>query len=317
MQLDRPILELIGFKNKLRTDRNKVEDNRKDFANAIQCLKKTTGFVQGSSLEDESADFVLLPTSTLANTNSTLIGSNLAPLVGGASLIGPSWGGSNKLTVWVRMRSLEHFTLMANTPNRYRIREYFLNLNRMVANYVLYQEQYLHEQATLKLADVVQLQEQRFEAQTEVVHLQTEQLKVMAKLMAQEAESKVLPVQSEYLKQQFVVLRDKEQVGFYEIIRGQKGYVQQQLLKKQKTKEVVKVITQYNNPINLGNRLTEFIQQTMEFQKPYFKKSNNQIELMNGATEEGLLLVLDSLVSERCSVANVVSDLYTPIFIDI
>ena len=73
VQLDRPILELIGFKNKMKTCRNKVEDNRNDFSHAIRCLKNTTGFVQGSSLEDESADFVLLLTSTLAKTNSTLI----------------------------------------------------------------------------------------------------------------------------------------------------------------------------------------------------------------------------------------------------
>jgi hypothetical protein len=37
-------------------------------------------------------------------------------------------GGQNRQDLWIRMRALEHFIIMANTQNSFMVREYFLDL---------------------------------------------------------------------------------------------------------------------------------------------------------------------------------------------
>ena len=72
IEIDRSILETIGFKNtfteqkdkkgNLKLDENgqpKLKDTRSDFSHAIRCLKNTAGFIEGSSLNDTSAHFVI------------------------------------------------------------------------------------------------------------------------------------------------------------------------------------------------------------------------------------------------------------------
>ena len=70
---------MIGFKNsfyelkdkngivKLDNDGNpKLRDMRSDFSQAIRCLRNTAGFVEGSSLHDTEAHFVIQKSAKLS-----------------------------------------------------------------------------------------------------------------------------------------------------------------------------------------------------------------------------------------------------------
>ena len=98
IEIDRPILETVGFKNcyvqqkykngnvKLDEHGNaKLTDVHSDFSSAIRCLRNTTGFVEGKSIDDVNAHFVIKKAAKLDS------------LAGGA--------GKNKQSLWIRMRA--------------------------------------------------------------------------------------------------------------------------------------------------------------------------------------------------------------------
>ena len=131
IQIDRDMLQTIGFKNtfavkkdkhgNIKLDENgnpKMEDKRHDVNNAVTCLRKTVGFKEGVSLDDTNADFVLQKIGTAA--------------------AGAIRGGQNRQEVWIRMRALVHFIIMANTQNSYMIREYFIDLKKINDEYNMY-----------------------------------------------------------------------------------------------------------------------------------------------------------------------------------
>ena len=72
IKIDREMLQMIGFTNtfkekkdsegNLKLDANgnpKLEDKRQDFKNSIRCLRATVGFIEGTSLDDINAHFVI------------------------------------------------------------------------------------------------------------------------------------------------------------------------------------------------------------------------------------------------------------------
>lgn len=64
VEVDRPILETIGFKNILSKvkDKNgniKLQDSRSDFRNATRYLRTNPIFVEGTSFDDPQAHFVI------------------------------------------------------------------------------------------------------------------------------------------------------------------------------------------------------------------------------------------------------------------
>ena len=139
VQIDRSILEIIGFKNtvyemKDKNGNTKVDENgnailkdmRSDFNSAIRCLRNTVGFVEGASLDDTEAHFVI-------QKHVKHIGFPSSQA---------QHGGQNKQSLWIRMRALEHFIIMAKTCNSLMIREYFLDLKRIMTEYNMYQTVY-------------------------------------------------------------------------------------------------------------------------------------------------------------------------------
>ena len=108
VEINRPILQLIGFRNSfiekkdskrnLQSDVNGhplLKDMRNDFSTAVRCLRNTTGFIEGSSLTDTCAHFVLIKNREH---------------VGGA--------GHNKQTLWVRKNALERWTRVCKLSGR-------------------------------------------------------------------------------------------------------------------------------------------------------------------------------------------------------
>ena len=156
VEIDRTMLDLIGFKNtflqqkdkhgNIKVDQNgeiKLKDMRNDFSSAIRCLRNTVGFIEGSSFDNIDAHFVVQKSGVPMRT----------PVLN---------GGQNKQRLWIRMRALEHFIIMANTSNSYMIREFFLDLKHILTEYNKYQTVYriqrnVHEQMVLKDSQIHEL----------------------------------------------------------------------------------------------------------------------------------------------------------------
>ena len=122
IEVDRDMLQMIGFKNAFAQKKDKhgnvkmdnngnpiLRDKRHDFSSASRCLRNIMGLVEGESFNDLKCHFIVEKAGTLRSV----------PGAGGA--------GMNKQSIWIRMRALEHFVIMANTCNSFMIREYFLD----------------------------------------------------------------------------------------------------------------------------------------------------------------------------------------------
>ena len=98
VEIDPMMLDLIGFN---------------DFRSAIRRLRKTVGFIEGTSVNDNTGSHFVV------ERNGTW-----------------SWG------LWIRVRALDHFILMGKTGHSHKMREYFLDLKRIYTEYNKYQMVY-------------------------------------------------------------------------------------------------------------------------------------------------------------------------------
>ena len=307
VEIDRPMLELIGFKNLFmeKKDRNgnvkndasnmpKMIDKRTDFNNAIKCLRNTAGFIEGTSTDDPNAHFVIEKLVHLGKCTSR-------------------YGGHNKQTLWIRMRALEHFVIMANTSNSFMIREFFVDLKRIMIEFNMYQTVYnakvelcikdtaighLNE----KLDHVIE-QNGTLMKQNEI---QSQKLDVLSQLLYKETDDKVMDLCTKQKKQELVVLCDKTNPNSCEVLRGQVVYLKNQLKRKQNEMEVVGKINTYKNPINLYNRFGEHIKKEGDDR---FKKTNNKILLKDGCTADDLMNAFHTLDENKHDVALKVKEL--------
>ena len=83
-----------------------------DFSNAVRCLWNTAGFMVRSFFDDTSAHFIIQKVWKLNRFPSSQ----------------SQHGGENKQSLWICMRALKHFIIMANTCNSFLICEYFLKI---------------------------------------------------------------------------------------------------------------------------------------------------------------------------------------------
>ena len=327
VEVDRTMLNLIGFKNTFvqqkdkhgnaKVDRNgdiKLKDMRIDFSSALRCLRNTVGFTERTSFDDTDAHFVVKKTGVL---DGTLVLN----------------GGQNKQQLWIRMRALEHFIIMANTTNSYMIREFFLDLKRILTEYNKYQTVYrsqlrAHEQLIMKDSQIQELrndihllmeksdfqatqlkvqyqqlegQSQQLEVQTQQLDVQSQQLDVLSKLLYKESDDKVLDIECTQKKQELVVLQNKDDPNNCVVLRGQKAHVNMQLKKNQSQMHVVGTVQSYKNPINLYNLFSE---QTKQQKDDCFNVTNNKVTLKNGTTPTELVQALQNLEEKKHSVAE-------------
>ena len=192
IEIDRQMLQMIGFKNmfiekkdkqgNVKLDENgkpKLEDTRKDFNNAIRCLRNMAGFIESDNFEDHQADFIIQKNAALEREAKA-----------GA-------GGHNKLTIWIRKRMLEHLVIMANTSNSRMIREFFIDLKHIMTEYTMYQAVY-HSKQALCIKDTqidellakvdqqsakIDTQNKKIDAQSERIGLQSEKLDMLAHIL--------------------------------------------------------------------------------------------------------------------------------------
>ena len=310
LEIDRSILEIIGFKNKFVEKKDnhgnfkidefgnvKREDTRSDFKSAIRCLRNMEGFRESDSFDDNKADYVIKKAARLKSS---------------AGLVHKGGSGLNKQEIWIRKRMLEHLVIMANTRNSRMIREYFLDLKRIMIEYVMYQTVYRSKyELSVKdsmigdLRNDIQTLIKNSELQTKQLHEkldnQSQKLDIMSQILYKETENKVLDVTEKYKKQELVVLRKKMEPNQIEVLRGQVNHVNQALKRKQNDMEVVGKIDSYKNPINLFNRFGESIKM---YRDDRFSKSNNKIVLRNGSTVEDLMTVFHTLDNDKYTTAN-------------
>ena len=306
IEIDRQMLQLIGFKNTFSEKKDKhgnvrvdeqgnvmLSDMRHDFSNAIQCLRNTVGFVEGKSFDDSQCHFIVQTAGTLYTVPGTHKN-------GGAGL--------NKQSIWIRMRALEHFIIMANTCNSYMIREYFLDLKHILTEYNMYHAVYRSKHALCikdtridELLIKMDQQTEKIDAQSERIGLQSEKLDMLARILYKETDNKVVDVTEKKKKQELVILQNKKNPNQCEVLRGQVKHVEKQVKRKHNDMTVVGKIDSYKNPVNLFNRFSETIKNTCDDR---FKKSSNKIMLKDGHTTDDLMDVFRTLDDDKHSVAK-------------
>ena len=310
IEIDRSILETIGFKNTFYEQKDKhgnvkldeagqpkLKDTRVDFCNALKCLRNTAGFVEGMSFDDENAHFVI---KKAGHTGGFPENSRH----GGA--------GQNKQSLWIRMRALEHFIIMANTKNSFMIREYFLDMKHIMTEYNMYQQVYRDkcelclkdttiQQLNTKLDHVIE-QNEHLIVQNDI---QMQKLNTLSSLLYKETDNKVVDVCTKQKKQELAVLRNKNDPTKVEVLRGQSAHVNHQLKRKQNDMELVGKIDTYKNPVNLYNRFGETIKKQNDER---FEKTNNKVLLKNGSTAEDLMTTFRRLEDDKHDTAKKVSD---------
>ena len=303
---------MIGFKNTWSEKKDKhgnikvdekgmpiLNDMRNDFSSAIRCLRNTIGFVEGKNFNDSACHFIVQKAAVLAGTAEN-------QRHGGAGL--------NKQSIWIRMRALEHFVIMANTCNSFMIRGYFLDLKHIMTEYNMYQAVYRSKQAlSIKdtridelskdvhlLCEKIDSQTEKIDAQSEQIKTQTQKMDMLAQILYRETDNKVIDVIENKKKQELVVLQNKKNPSQYEVLRGQAKHVEKQVKRKHNDMTVVGKIDSYKNPINLFNRFGETIKSTCDDR---FKKSSNKIVLKDGQTSDDLMNIFRILDDDKHCVA--------------
>ena len=287
IKIDRDMLQTIGFKNTFTVKKDKhgnvkideygipmMEDKRQDFNNALKCLRNTAGFVEGTSLNDTNAHFVL---------------QKVAHPIGGAS-----HGGQNKQELWIRMRALEHFIIMANTENSFMVREYFLDLKRIMFEYNMYLAVY-RSKKELSLKDckinclVEEMRSQR-EQMNELIlqskHQNSEMKQTLDRVMetVTRIEDKVvLPAEDPRVKELMVVMHSSEKDCYIALRtqeRNKKEAIKQCKRRYGNHFEEAFDMVSYQNPRNLFHRFKDYILSDVElkalvkFQRTTFETSS-------------------------------------------
>ena len=294
IKIDRDMLQTIGFKNTFAVKKDKhgnvkrdeygnpmMEDKRQDFNNALKCLRNTAGFVEGTSLNDTNAHFVL---------------QKVAHPIGGAS-----HGGQNKQELWIRMRALEHFIIMANTENSFMVREYFLDLKRIMFEYNMYLAVYrskkelslkdckincLMEEMRSQREQMNELIVQSKRTETEIKHQNTEMKQTLDRVMetVTRIEDKVvLPAEDPRVKELMVVMHSSEKDCYIALRtqeRNKKEAIKQCKRRYGNHFEEAFDMVSYQNPRNLFHRFKDYILSDVElkalvkFQRTTFETSS-------------------------------------------
>ena len=310
VEIDRSILETFGYSNMLKIvkkngipelDENgnvRLVDNRNDFTNAVQALRKMKSFKEGKSLDDVTADYVLVPDVTVRGR------------------------GAKRNLLYVKKRMLEHLCIMSHSRNSHMIREYFLELYRAVNEYIEYQrdfqnmKQMVHQRQLLRFkdrridelstkmdqqTDYLQRVIEQNEHLSKQLQMHDKKLDTVTKILYNETNNKVLDVENENKKQELVVLQNKRNMDHCVVLRGQKAHVNVQLKRTCDEMYIIGSVETYKNPINLYNLFSEQVKKQKDER---FKVTHNKVILQNGATPEELLDCFISLEEQKHTVAN-------------
>ena len=208
------------------------------------------------------------------------------------------------------------------TDSAKQVRKYYICLEELFVQYLLYQRAYELSKAERSLKAVVtenkvlsnkldyvieQNKEQKNYLENVIKQNEglSKKLDTLSQILYKESNNKVLDVESAQKKQELVVLQKKDDPQSCIVLRGQKSHLNMQMKRSQEQMHIVGTVETYRNPINLYNLFSE---QTKKHKDTRFDVTHNKVTLKNGTTPVELLDVFNSLNDQKYSVAECVKN---------
>ena len=199
-----------------------------------------------------------------------------------------------------------------------QVRKYYICLEELFVQYLLYQRAYeltkaercfsivVNENKVLsgKLDYVISQNEglaRQNEGLSKQLEIQDKKLDTLSHILYNETNNKVVDVTNNQKQQELVVLQKKDDPETCVILRGQKAHVKNRMKRSQDELHIVGTVESYKNPINLYNRFSE---QTKKQKDGRFEVTHNKVTLKNGTTPTELLDCFNSLNEQKHEVAD-------------
>ena len=227
-------------------------------------------------------------------------------------------GGHLKKQIKMTKGAYKQLLMETQTDAARQVRKYYICLEELFVQYLLYQRAYELVKAERSLEvmvfenkiladklDRVIAQNEGLAIQnkglSEQLHIQDKKLDVLSQILYKETDNKVMDVMSNQKQQELVVLQNKDEPEKCVILRGQKVHINARMKRSQEQMHVVGTVESYRNPINLYNRFSE---QTKRQKDSRFDVTHNKVILKNGTTPIELLHCFNSLNEQKHDVAE-------------
>ena len=234
-------------------------------------------------------------------------------------------GGHNSKVIKMTKGAYKQLLMETQTDAAKQVRKYYICLEELFVQYLLYQRAYelVKAERSLEIVvsenkvlsnklDYVISQNNEVIAQNEGLARQNEglskqlliqdkKLDTLSQILYNETNNKVLDVQSTQKQQELVVLQDKDDPETCVVLRGQKAHVNAQMKRRHDQMNIVGTVESYKNPINLYNRFNE---QMKKQKDDRFKVTHNKVTLKNGTTPIELLNCFNSLNEQKHEIAE-------------
>ena len=260
-------------------------------------------------------------------------------LTAATDLVRSKHGGHLKKQIKMTKGAYKQLLMETQTDAARQVRKYYICLEELFVQYLLYQRAYEVMKAEKSLEIVVtenkilsskldiviaQNKEQENYLQRVIVQneglskqneglskqndglskqlqIQDRKLDTLSQILYHETNNKVVDVHNIKKQQELVVLQKKDDPETCVILRGQKAHVKNRMKRSQDEMHIVGTVESYKNPINLYNRFSE---QTKKQKDGRFEVIHNKVTLKNGTTPTELLDCFNSLNEQKHEVAD-------------
>lgn len=245
-------------------------------------------------------------------------------------------GGHNSKQISMTKAAYKQLLMETQTDAARQVRKYYICLEELFVQYLLYQQAFELVKAERNLdivvteknalsakLDYVIAQNREVIAQNEglarqneglakqnyglykLLDIQDKKLDTVSQILLNESNNKVLDVTSKQKKQELVIMQKKDDPEKCVVLRGQKSHISSQMKRSQDQMHVVGTVESYKNPINLYNLFSE---KTKKCKDSRFDITHNKVTLKNGTTPAELLDVFNTLNDQKHSVAECVKE---------
>ena len=227
-------------------------------------------------------------------------------------------GGHNSKEIRMTKGAYKQLLMETQTDAARQVRKYYICLEELFVQYLLYQRAFEVVKADRNLKavenqnkvlsgklDYVIAQNEGLAIQNDgllkQLEIQDKKLDVLSQILHKESNNKVLDLTSAQKKQELIVMQKKDDPEKCIVLRGQKAHISSTMKRAQDQMHVVGTVESYRNPINLYNLFSE---QTKKQKDARFDVSHNKVTLKNGTTPIELLDVFNSLNDQKYDVAE-------------
>ena len=224
-------------------------------------------------------------------------------------------GGHLKKQIKMTKGAHKQLLMETQTDAAKQVRKYYICLEELFVQYLLYQRAYELVKAERSL-EIVVTENKVLSSKLDIViaqneglsqqlQIQDKKLDALSQILYNETNNKVVDVHNAQKQQELVVLQDKDDPKTCVVLRGQKAHVNAQMKRRHDQMNLVGTVESYKNPINLYNRFNE---QTKKQKDDRFKVTHNKVTLKNGTTPNELLDCFNSLNEVKHEVAEKVKN---------